>query len=174
MSRIPLVQRPADEAVEKVYAEIEDELGSIPNMFRAYAHHPELLRLKWEKFKVLMMHGCLSVRLKESIALVVSADNRNEYGIARYSELLQEREVDPKEILKIRLDPDHAHLSPKEHALLELAHHANQTPYDHGEKYIDAARREGASDMEIVEALGVMEFMTGANRFLEVLDVTLD
>ncbi|WP_237060166.1 hypothetical protein [Microbulbifer sediminum] len=174
MSRIPLVQRPADEMVEQVFAEIEDELGSIPNMFRAYANHPEILRLNWERFKVLMMHGCLSVRLKESIALVVSADNRNEYGIARYSELLQEREVNPHEILKIRLDPDHAHLSSKEHALLALAHRAHQSPFDHGEKFVDAARREGATDMEIVEALGVMEFMAGANRFLEVLDVTLD
>lgn len=174
MSRIPLVEMPEDDEVEAVFAEIESELGSVPNMFRVYAHHPELLRVKWEKFKVLMIHGCLSVRLTESIALVISTDNHNDYGIARYTELLRQRNVKPEEILKIRLDPDHAHLSTKEHALLELAHHANISPFDQGEKFIDAARREGASDMEIMEALGIMEYVSGMNRITEILDVPRD
>lgn len=169
MSRIPLVKDPEDEQVQAVFAEIEDELGTVPNLFRAYAHHPVLLKATWDKFKALMLHGCLSAQLKEGIALVVSADNRCDYCIYRHSTSLQELGVDPKEVLRIRTDPEHTHYPPGEHELFDLARHANTAPYDHGERLLDAARDVGVSNKEIVEALGVMEMAAGFNRFADLL-----
>ena len=169
MSRIPLVEGPADERVQKVFDEIENELGSVPNLFRAFAQHPALLQANWEKFKALMLHGCLSAQLKEGIALVVSADNNCDYGIYHHSAMLQELGVDPQEVLHIRTDPKHVHFPPKEHALFDLARHANLAPFDHGEHLIAKAHQVGARDDEIVEALGVMEMVTGFNNFADVL-----
>ncbi|WP_237065933.1 carboxymuconolactone decarboxylase family protein [Microbulbifer guangxiensis] len=174
MSRISLVESPTDDMSEAVFAEIEQELGDVPNFFRAYANHPGLLRANWEKYKALMVHGCLSPRLKQAIALMVAADNHCDYSIARHSTLLQEMGVDPKEVLLIRTNPDHAHFGPKEHAILELARHANLDPYNHAERLVAAAREQGVKDDEMLEAIGVMEMITGFNKFIEVMAVPQD
>lgn len=174
MSRIPLVDSPADERVAATFGEIERQLGSVPNLFRGYARHPALLALNWERYKALMLQGYLPRQLKEGIALVVSADNHCDYGIYHHSAALEELGVDPKEVLRIRTHPDHAHFLPQEHALLDLARHANFAPHDHGERLVNAARAEGASDEEIAEALGVMELVAGFNRFVDMLGIPLE
>lgn len=171
MSRIALVDSPEEDRVLEIYSEIEDELGAVPSLFRAYAHDPRLLEASWQKFKALMLHGTLSAQLKEGIALVVSADNHCDYGVYHHSVTLQDLGVDPDEVLHIRADPKHVHYPPKEHALFALARHANLAPYDHGEHLIAKARELGAKDDEIVEALGVMEMVAGFNRFADALDL---
>ncbi|GAA5525633.1 hypothetical protein Maes01_02205 [Microbulbifer aestuariivivens] len=174
MSWISLVQSPADAMSEAVFADIEQELGVVPNLFRAYAHHPSLLKANWDKYKALMLQGCLSARLKVAIALVVATDNRCDYCIARYSRLLQDLGLDPKQVLDIRTHPDQPHFAPSEHAILELARHANLDPYDHGERLVAAARDQGAQDDEMLEAIGVMEMITGFSRFIAVMAIPAD
>jgi uncharacterized peroxidase-related enzyme len=174
MSRISLVESPADELSEAVFADIKQELGEVPNFFRAYANHPGLLSANWEKYKAVMVHGCLPSRLKQAIALVVAADNHCDYSIARHSQLLQELGVDPKEVLRIRTHSEHAHFDAREHAILELARHANLDPYNHAERLVAAAREQGVKDDEMLEAIGVMEMITGFNKFIEVMAVPPD
>lgn len=169
MSRIPLVESPTEERVLAVYTEIEAELGAVPSLFRAHAHQPALLEANWLKFKALMIHGCLSVQLKEAMGLVISADNHCDYGIYHHSVTLENLGVDPKEVMRVRIDPEHVHFSAKEHALFDLARHANIAPADHGERLIAEARKLGARDDEIIEALGVMELVSGFNHFADVL-----
>ncbi|MEW5248707.1 carboxymuconolactone decarboxylase family protein [Microbulbifer sp. 2201CG32-9] len=174
MDRITLVESSADKRVAAIFQEILDEKGCIPNIYRAYAHDPRLLETNWSRFKALMIGGCLSVVLKECIALVVATDNQCDYFIRRHTAVLQELGVDPQEVLRIRTHPDEPHLSPKDHALLELARYANLTPYDHGERWLDAAQAQGASDEEIVEALGMMEWYAGASKLAAILNLPSD
>ncbi|WNZ57676.1 carboxymuconolactone decarboxylase family protein [Microbulbifer sp. JMSA004] len=171
MSSIPLVEHPASDDVARVFAEIDDELGGIPSLFRVYAQHPGLLEANWYKFKTVMIHGCLSAQLKEAIGLAVSADNHCDYGIYHHSMSLQMLGVETDEVMRIRTDPKHVHFSEKEHALFDLARNANSAPDDHREHLIAAARKLGAGDDEILEALGVMEMVLGANHIAEVLSL---
>jgi uncharacterized peroxidase-related enzyme len=160
--------------LQNIFAEIEQELGRVPSLFRAYARHPELLKLNWEKFRLLMLQGYLPRQLKEAIALAVSEDNHCDYGIHYHSAALESLGLDPHEVLLIRTDPNHAHQIPKDHALLALARQDNLAPYDHGETLIDNARTQGASDREIVEALGVVEMVAGFNHFADMLALPLE
>ncbi|WP_323847274.1 hypothetical protein [Microbulbifer magnicolonia] len=169
MSRIPLVDTPAEDRALQLFAEIKDQLGAVPSLFRAYAQHVALLEANWHKFKALMIHGCLSPQLKEGMGLVISADNHCDYGIYHHSVTLQNLGVDPKEVMRIRVDPKHIHFSAKEQALFDLARHANSSPDDHGERLIAAARKLGARDDEIVEALGVSELVAGFNHTADIL-----
>ncbi|WP_444898118.1 carboxymuconolactone decarboxylase family protein [Microbulbifer sp. EKSA008] len=171
MSSIPLVEHPTSDDVARVFAEIDDELGGIPSLFRVYAQHPGLLEANWYKFKTVMIHGCLSAQLKEAIGLAVSADNHCDYGIYHHSMSLQMLGVETDEVMRIRTDPKHVHFSEKEHALFDLARNANSAPDDHREHLIAAARKLGAGDDEILEALGVMEMVLGANHIAEVLSL---
>ncbi|WP_346839419.1 carboxymuconolactone decarboxylase family protein [Microbulbifer sp. SAOS-129_SWC] len=169
MSLIPLVESPAEDRVTVIFTEIEEELGAVPSLFRAHAQHPALLEANWQMYRAVMLSGCLSAQLKEGMALAISADNHCDYGIYHHSATLQGLGVDPKEVLRIRTDPEHVHYSAKEHALFDLARHANSAPSDHGERLVIAARKLGARDDEIIEALGVMELISGFNHFADLL-----
>ncbi|WP_250463851.1 carboxymuconolactone decarboxylase family protein [Microbulbifer litoralis] len=169
MGLIPLMEIPVEDRVSVVFDEIRDELGAIPTLFRAHAHHPALLEANWYKFKALMIHGCLSAQLKEGIGLVISADNHCDYGIYHHSVSMENLGVARDDVMRIRNHPDDVHFSDKEQALFNLARHANLDPDNHGEKLIIAARELGARDDEIIEALGVMEMVVGFNHFASVL-----
>ncbi|GAA5444388.1 hypothetical protein Misp06_02574 [Microbulbifer sp. NBRC 101763] len=171
MSSIPLVESPDGDEEARVFAEIQDQLGGIPSLFRVYAHHEGLLKANWDKFKAVMLHGCLSAQLKEAIGLAVSADNHCDYGIYHHSTSLQMLGVDAAEIMRIRTDPKNVHFSEKEHALFDLARNANSAPDDHRRHLIAEARKLGARDDELLEALGVMELVSGFNHLAEVLSL---
>ncbi|MDP5211126.1 hypothetical protein [Microbulbifer sp. 2205BS26-8] len=169
MCSISPVQYPGSDTVSGVFAEIEDELGAVPSLFRVYAHHRGLLEANWHKFRAIMLHGCLSAQLKEAISLALSSDNHCDYGIYHHSTSLQMLGVVSAEILRIRTDPKHVHFSEKEQTLFDLARNANSAPSDHRKHLIATARKLGARDEELLEALGVMELVLGFNHTAEVL-----
>ncbi|MFV8782064.1 carboxymuconolactone decarboxylase family protein [Microbulbifer sp. SA54] len=169
MSWIPLVEKAPDERVHAIFDDIRTQLGEIPDIFRAFANAPALLELIWAQYSNLMSLGHLSPQLKEGIALMVSADNRCDSGIAHHSAHLEKYGVDPREVLRIRTNPDHAHYNPRDHALLEVARHAILAPHDHGERLIKLAREQGASDGEILEALAVAGMVSGLNKASDLM-----
>ncbi len=81
MSRIPAAA-PQTESISAVFTEIEGAFGRVPNLFKAYAHHPPLLLANWNKVKAVMMEGSLSRKVKERIAVLVSRDNSCSYCVA--------------------------------------------------------------------------------------------
>ncbi|MBB5210783.1 carboxymuconolactone decarboxylase family protein [Microbulbifer hydrolyticus] len=174
MSHMPLVDTCAEERVSTVLEDIRIQLGMVPAIFRACANNPTLLKLLWDRYQYVMLTGSLSPKLKEGIALMVAADEHSDYGIALHSKALQKLGVDPKEVLRIRTDPDHAHYRPKEHALLEVARHANSSPYDHAGKFTDDARAAGASDSEILEAIAAAGLASEVSKTAAFLSVPSD
>lgn len=174
MQQLELIQEPADADVRQAFQEMESGFGVVPNLFRTAAHHPPLLLANWHKLKALMMQGALSRELKEGIALVVSADNGCDYCVVHHSAALQGLGVADETVETIRTEPGQADFSAKESALIVLAREANRAPHDDASALVEQARRAGATDAEIVEALGVMEVFVAFNRFLDFLDVPLE
>ncbi|WGL16551.1 carboxymuconolactone decarboxylase family protein [Microbulbifer bruguierae] len=174
MSRISLMDHEMEHGVSGVLDEVRAQLGFVPMLFRAYANNPTLLVELWERYQHTMLTGRLSRRLKEEIALMVAEDEHSDYGITLHSSALRQLGVDPHEILRVRTNPDHAHLEPREHALLEIARHGNLTPHDHGERYIDHARDAGAADADILEALAVASLASEISHVSTMLDIPAD
>ena len=174
MSRISTVD-PAlvDSQVKELFAEINETFGRIPNLFKTYAHHPPLLEANWYKVKRVMMEGVLPRKVKESIAVLVSQDNSCSYCIAAHEGALQSIGISSAEIKIIETDLDRADFTPKEKALIKFARKANSAPLQTTDDDIGVARSAGATDAEIVEALGVMEVFTAFNKFLDTLQVEL-
>jgi uncharacterized peroxidase-related enzyme len=163
----------ASPEVEAVYREIKQAFGMIPNLFKTYAHHPPLLEANWYKVKRVMMEGALSRKAKEAIALLVSKDNGCKYCVAAHSGALKAIGTSPEEITRIESDLDRADFSTKERSLITFARKANRAPLEVSAAEVSALRQVGATDAEIIEALGVMEVFTAFNKFLDVLDVEL-
>ncbi|WOX05207.1 carboxymuconolactone decarboxylase family protein [Microbulbifer pacificus] len=174
MSRISLMDREVEQQVSGIFEEVRTQLGFVPMLFRAYANNPTLLSELWDRYQHTMLTGGLSRRLKEEIALMVAEDEHSDYGITLHSSALRQLGMDPHEILRVRTDPDHAHLEPRDHALLEIARHGNLAPYDHGERYINHARDAGAADADILEALAVASLAAEISHVSSMLDIPAD
>jgi len=175
MSRIGfLSHETADGDATAILKEIEAAFGMVPNLFKAYAHHPPLLEANWNKVKAVMMQGNLSRKLKETIAVVVSRDNSCSYCVSAHTAALKSIGVDDRELKAIEQDLDKTDLSAKEKALLNFARNANKAPLSITDAEFGALKASGASKAEIVEALGVMEVFTSFNKFLDSLQVELD
>ena len=175
MNRIPAVDPSSvQNQVSEIFAEIESAFGKVPNLFRTYAHHPALLEANWRKVKNLMMQGELTRRAKEAIAVLVSKDNGCDYCVAAHEAALRAIGVSAEEIRAMEQDLEKTDFDRKEKALIEFAHRANIAPLRVEDDEVKALKRLGASDGEIVEALGAMELFTGFNKFLDTLQVEID
>lgn len=175
MSRItPLLESEMCHQSKMVIHEIRHALGRVPNMFLAYAHYPPLLRANWNKAQAVMMEGSLPRKVKEIIACLVSRDNDCSYCLTAHAAALRRCGVDKEEFSRICDDVDRLVFSPKERALIRLARRANLVPHEISDAEFTLVRDAGASNAEIVEALGVMELFVGLNRFVDSLQVDLD
>ena len=80
MSRLPRLtkdQVPPD--IRELYDEIGTARGNVPNMFRVYAHRPEILKTMVAHLDAVTKGGTVPVRTKELVATLVSRLNRCEY-----------------------------------------------------------------------------------------------
>ncbi len=160
--------------IEAIFNEIRTATGSVANMFRAYARHPAVLFATWARVKTVMLEGQLPPILREAIAVVISYDNACNYCVEHHSRNLASLGMGQEEIGRLLADPLAGNFTPRERALLALARQANSDPHGASIDALNLARRAGASDLEIIEALAVMELFTSLNRFLNTLDIPLE
>ncbi len=160
--------------VKRIFMEIEGAFGMVPNLFKTYAHHPPLLEANWNKVKAVMMQGSLSNKLKQTIAVLVSKDNACKYCVAAHKGALKSIGVSDEEIRRIEDNIEKADFTLKEKALIDFARKANQEPLKISDHDFQVLQKTGATDAEIIEALGVMEVFTSFNKFLDSLQVAID
>lgn len=160
--------------VKDIFAEIEGTFGRVPNLFKTYANHVPLLRANWNKVKAVMGEGSLDQKTKQTIAVLVSGDNGCAYCVAAHTGALRAIGVTDDEIKVIEENLAQANFSAKELALISFARKANTNPLRISDEEFTAVKQTGASDAEIIEALGVMELFTAFNKFLDSLQVEID
>jgi uncharacterized peroxidase-related enzyme len=175
MPRIaPLDPEHASGETADIFREIKAAFGMVPNLFRTSAHYPPLLRANWNKVKAVMVEGRLRRKVKETIALLVSKDNGCDYCVASHSAALRSIGTSPEEITRIMDDLAGSDFSAKERGLIGFTRRANLAPSGIPEEDFQELKGLGATDAEIVEALGIMELFVGFNRFLDSLYVDID
>jgi len=65
--------------VKQLFENVGRQRGNIPNMFRLYAHRPEILKTMVAHMNAITNTGTVAVRTKELVATLVSRINRCEY-----------------------------------------------------------------------------------------------
>jgi len=175
MPRILVVEKnEVPEDIQEIFTEIESAFGKVPNLFKTYSHFPPLLKANWDKVKALMMQGNLSRKTKEAIAVLVSKDNSCSYCVAAHTAALKSIGVTGKEIEVIEDDIEKSDFTEKERKLITFARKANKDPNRITDEEFEGLKKTGATEPEIVEALGVMELFTAFNKFLDSLNVEVD
>ncbi len=61
--------------VRELYEETGRKRGNVPNMFRVYAHRPEILKTMVAHLNAITNTGTVPVRTKELVACLVSKIN---------------------------------------------------------------------------------------------------
>jgi alkylhydroperoxidase family enzyme len=80
MSRITrLTKDQVTAEVREKFAQIGAVRGNVPNMFRVYAHRPEILKTMMAHMDAVTNTGTVPVRTKELVATLVSRINSCEY-----------------------------------------------------------------------------------------------
>jgi alkylhydroperoxidase family enzyme len=65
--------------VHELYVDVGAKRGNVPNMFRVYAHRPEILKTMVAHLNAVTNSGTVPVRTKELVASLVSRINGCEY-----------------------------------------------------------------------------------------------
>ena len=65
--------------VKELYERVGTQRGNVPNMFRVYAHRPEILKTMMAHLAAITSTGTVPARTKELIATLVSRINGCQY-----------------------------------------------------------------------------------------------
>ena len=65
--------------VRDLYEKVGAQRGNVPNMFRVYAHRPEILKTMMAHLAAITSTGTVPTRTKELIATLVSRINGCQY-----------------------------------------------------------------------------------------------
>ncbi len=151
----------ADEKVRDLLAEVQDQLGMVPNAMKVMANSPAVLRMMLESERILS-EGLLAPRVREQIALAVSELNGSPYCIAAHAALAGIAGLSEEEIEDARkgTSPDRR----TESALL-FARELVEKRGAVADGRIDEMRRTGWQDGEILEII-VHAAMTAMSNYL--------
>ncbi len=119
------------ESLQGLFAKARENLGFVPNVFRAYSFRPERLSAWFSHFK--MLHeptDNLSVAEREMIAVAVSMENGCLYCLVAHGAALREALGDPILADRITLDYRRAGLDERRAVILDLAVKVTNEPLE--------------------------------------------
>ncbi|MGZ8868554.1 MAG: carboxymuconolactone decarboxylase family protein [Thermoanaerobaculia bacterium] len=77
LSKLTRDQVPDD--VRELFVKIGEQRGNVPNMFRVFAHRPEIMKTMVAHLNAVTNTGSVPVKTKELVATLVSRMNRCVY-----------------------------------------------------------------------------------------------
>ncbi len=164
--RVPEISE-VREDVLALFQKFQEKTGFVPNVARNFALMPEHF-LRWFRYYDFLMRNeeqsHLSRKEREMIAVVVSSANECEYCLASHSAYLREITGDPILPDVLAANFRRAHLTPREHALLEFAHQITVDSAVMSSADVQMLRAIGLSDEAIFEAAQVAAMFNFTNR----------
>ncbi|GIW23962.1 peroxidase-related enzyme [Meiothermus sp.] len=158
--------------VQVLFGKFKEKTGFIPNVARNFALTPEHF-MRWFRYYDFLMRNedqsHLTRKEREMIAVVVSSANECEYCLASHSAYLREISGDPVLPEVLAANFRRAHLSPREHALLEFAHQITVDSAVMSSADVQMLRAIGLSDEAIFEAAQVAAMFNFTNRIANAM-----
>ncbi len=164
--------------VQAVFGEIERELGFgiVPNIFRAMADQPALLRAVWNLFRITVLEGELPRAVKEMVGVVVSAANNSEYALKVHLHSLGVQGVTEETLQLLAAGEPHiTGVAPSVAAILQLAYTAaRQGPLAVSDEDYSRAEDAGVTQEELAEVFAAINLFQYVNSFTDLSRVPVD
>ncbi len=172
MSRLPLIDpNTATPPVSDLLGEVERRMGVTPNMTRAMANSPALLK-GYLELSGALHRGVFSAATGELIALTVAQANECSYCLSVHSYVGEHvAHLDQDQITAARKATSS---DPKTDAILAFAATVNDSRGAVTERDLAAARAAGVSDAEIAETIGHVALNVLTNYLNKAVDVDVD
>jgi len=162
----------APEELQILFGKFNEKTGFIPNVARNFALTPEHF-MRWFRYYDFLMRNedqsHLSHKEREMIAVVVSSANACEYCLASHSAYLRQISGDPVLPEVLAANFRRAHLTPREHALLEFAYQITIDSAVMSSADVQMLRALGLSDQAIFEAAQVAAMFNFTNRLANAM-----
>ncbi|GFE65716.1 carboxymuconolactone decarboxylase family protein [Litoreibacter roseus] len=158
-------------AVSETYAAIARTLGRVPNMARVMGTQPIYLDI-YMMMRAKIAEGRLDARIREAIAVTISAENGCDYCEAAHATTAIrafDTPGDEVDAWRCATSSDPA-LAP----VLALARRLNETRGALEDGDLEAARAAGLSDADIIEVLGVVVMNIATNYLNRLARTDLD
>lgn len=165
----PLGVDDVSDRARSIFEDFLRERGNVPNMFRTLAHHPALLETLFAHFRAVMAPGAVSTRVKECVAVAVSAGNECEYCLASHTKLARQFGVPEPAIQRILTGGEEG-LDPLERAAVRLGRAMARGGKGIPREATEAVRAL-AGDRGLLEVVAVAGLFHYFNRFNNALEV---
>ena len=146
------------------FADARKAFGFIPNFYTAQTLRPDLIEAQVQLVgAILIQEGSLSRKQKEYVFLVCSAANLSTYCVTAHCEIIRALGIKGPEPERIAVDHLHADIPIADKQLLNFALKLNRDSQKIGRGDIDALRKFGFTDVQILEAILVIGLAKFAN-----------
>lgn len=145
----PVTSSNTPEASKPTLAALKAQFGSVPKMFATFAHSPAALEAVAGYFGA-MGKASLPGRTQEAIAIAVAEENHCTYCLSAHTALGKLQGVSADELAGFRTGRA---ANPREQAMLDLALAIVRTRGAGASAQVDAARKAGLTDAELVEVI---------------------
>lgn len=172
MNSTPRISRLQRSAVVGTSLEIYDRVlrdrGNVPNMFRTFAHRPEIFETIIAHMDAVLKTGTLPTALKELVIVRTSQLNRTPYCLASHTLLARKLGWSDEQLDELERSGDSTLFSDSEKAAIHLAEVMTMDAHS----YTDGAfthLRSFFSEGEVVELMAAIGLFNYFNRFNDLL-----
>ncbi len=170
MSRVNIDTQNVPSASQPLLAQIHQAFGATPNMFKAVANSPAALQSMWAAFGALGK-GTIGAPLGEQIAVAIANRNRCEYCLSAHTVLGQNAGVSAADMAAA---PEGKSTDAKTAAALAFALKVVEQRAQVGAADVDALRKAGFNDEQIVEILAHVALNLFTNYVNVAFDIPVD
>ena len=171
MARINLIEpSQAQGKAKRLLEAVNQQMGSIPNLFKGFANSPAVLESYLAQVKALS-GGALSPGLREQIALTVAGENNCNYCASAHTYLGGKAGVPPDELARNlvgRSDEE------KTEAALVFARAIVESRGHIQDADLKAVREAGYSEAEITEIIAHVALNIFTNYFNHIAETEVD
>ncbi len=167
-----LEESEAGPELREVYEEVRGARGRLSNIMQVQSLNPAAMRAHLELYMAVMFSGRgLSRQERELIAVAVSAANRCAYCVSLHAVALRAYWREEERVQRVVQDFRSADLSERERTMLEYAVTLTEAPHAVNENHIEALRRQGFRDEDILNINLITSYFNFVNRIAEGLGV---
>ena len=171
MARIPTIDvEKADPKAKELMEGINKKLGTVPNIFKTFAHSPAVLEA-YLNFSGALAGTKLSAKHREQIALAMAGKNTCDYCASAHTVLGAKAGLEEAEI-KQNLEAKAS--DAKSQAILDFVAHVVEKRGKVSDAEVEALRKAGLGEDEIVEVVATISLNMFTNYFNHIADTEID
>ena len=162
----------AKDDVKAVYTEIKAAFGIVPEPIKGLSLNPAMLRNTWEMYKIMGSNKNFSPKTTTMMRYLIAEANHCEYCVGfNKGMLLNIFKLSEDEINALQKDPNTANLDEKQKAMLLLMLKSTTHPSKVNQADIDALKKLGWSETDIMEGVKQATEMVATSLFIDTFKI---